>query len=104
MHVLIITSSLQVTTDPERAPVDRKSLYQEYDFVIVGGGSAGAVLANRLSEVSGWKVLLLEAGGQETELSDIPAQANDLQLGPLDWKYKTEPQPGRACIGHQNGR
>ena len=88
----------------ERPPINRIHLDSEYDFIIVGGGSAGAVLANRLSEISNWKVLLLEAGGQETELSDIPAQANDLQLGPLDWKYKTEPQPGRACIGHQNGR
>ena len=88
----------------ERPPINRLHLDTEYDFIIVGAGSAGAVVANRLSEISNWKVLLLEAGGQETELSDIPVQANDLQLGPLDWKYKTEPQPGRACIGHQNGR
>ena len=93
-----------MTTDPERAPVDRKNLYQEYDFVIVGGGSAGAVLANRLSEVAGWKVLLLEAGGQETEISDTPALAAYLQLSPMDWQYKTEPQPGRACLGLTNGR
>ena len=36
----------------------------------------------------------LEAGGDETEISDVPALAAYLQLGSMDWKYKTEPQPG----------
>jgi hypothetical protein len=37
----------------------------------------------------------LEAGGDETEISDVPALAAYLQLGAMDWKYKTEPQPGK---------
>lgn len=91
------------SVDKEKAPINRKRLYTEYDFIIVGGGSAGAVLANRLSEDRRWNVLLLEAGGDETEISDVPALAAYLQLGGMDWQYKTEPQPGRACLGHTNG-
>lgn len=58
----------------------------------------GAVLANRLTEVEEWNVLLLEAGGDETEISDVPLLAAYLQLSQLDWKYKTEPQR-TACLG-----
>ena len=56
------------------------------------------MLANRLSEMEDWTVLLLEAGGDETEISDVPVLAAYLQLSKLDWKYKTEPQ-GTACLG-----
>lgn len=63
----------------------------EYDFIIVGAGSAGAVVANRLSEKRNWTILLLEAGGDETEISDIPSLAGYLQLTDLDWQYKTSP-------------
>jgi choline dehydrogenase-like flavoprotein len=69
-----------------------------YDFIIVGGGSAGSVLANRLTEIPHWKVLLLEAGQDENEVSDVPAIAAYLQLSRMDWQYKTEPQP-TACLG-----
>jgi len=58
----------------------------------------GAVLANRLTEIEDWNVLLIEAGGDETELSDVPLLAANLQLTELDWKYKAEPQD-TACLG-----
>ena len=62
-----------------------------YDFIVVGGGSAGAVIASRLSEVSNWTVLLLEAGGVENEISDVPALAGYTQQSEFDWKYQTSP-------------
>ncbi|PSN57092.1 Glucose dehydrogenase [FAD, quinone] [Blattella germanica] len=91
--------------DPESRPIDvaTELLHPEYDFIIVGAGSAGAVLANRLTEMEDWTVLLLEAGGDETEISDVPVLAAYLQLSKLDWKYKTEPQ-GTACLGMKNQR
>ncbi|KAF6204266.1 hypothetical protein GE061_002606 [Apolygus lucorum] len=63
-----------------------------YDFIVVGGGSAGAVVASRLSEINQWNVLLLEAGGDENIISDIPLAAPVLQLSKLDWKYRPEAQ------------
>ena len=90
--------------NPERKVKNAVKLLKSYDFIIIGGGSAGSVVANRLTENPNWNVLLLEAGGDETEISDVPALAAYLQLGKMDWKYKTEPQPGRACLGHTNQR
>lgn len=64
-----------------------------YDYIIIGGGSAGCVLANRLTEDSKTSVLLLEAGGEPTN-RDIPiplAWAN-LFKSDVDWAYQTTPQ------------
>lgn len=74
--------------DPESRPFNQKYLREQYDFVIVGGGSAGTVLANRLSEIEGWNVLLLEAGGHETDISDVPLLSLYLHKSKLDWKYR----------------
>ena len=68
----------------------------------MGAGSAGAVVANRLTEVPDFKVLLLEAGGHETILSDVPALAGNLQLSDMDWKYKAEPM-STACLAMAEG-
>ena len=74
-----------------------------YDFIVIGAGSAGAVIANRLSEIGHWNVLLLEAGGDETFFSDVPGSAKYLQRSDLDWQYQTEPQPG-SCLALKEGR
>ncbi|XP_026678731.1 glucose dehydrogenase [FAD, quinone] [Diaphorina citri] len=78
-------------------------LYPEYDFIVVGAGSAGAVVANRLSEIENWKILLLEAGGDETDISDVPVLAAYLQLSGLDWSYKTEPS-STSCLAMEHNR
>lgn len=81
-----------------------KGLLAEYDFIVIGAGSAGAVIANRLTEVEEWNVLLIEAGGDETILGQVPAMAADLQLSERDWQYKTEVLPGQACLAMENQR
>jgi hypothetical protein len=69
-----------------------------YDYIVVGGGSAGCVVANRLSEDPNNVVLLLDAGGDGTFISDIPGAIGVLYGNPaLDWSYKTEPE-NNACL------
>lgn len=69
-----------------------------FDFIIIGSGSAGAVIANRLSEIPEWKILLLEAGGDETDFSDIPGEHTYLQGLRFNWNFNTVPQT-TACLG-----
>lgn len=64
-----------------------------YDYVIVGGGSAGCVLAARLSENADAQVLLLEAGKRDTHpLIHMPVGFAKLTSGPMTWGFKTAPQ------------
>ncbi len=66
-----------------------------YDFVIVGTGSAGSVLANRLSEDPGTQVLALEAGGPEVPPNvSNPSLWYTLLGSSVDWGYQSVPQPG----------
>ncbi|XP_023228520.1 glucose dehydrogenase [FAD, quinone]-like [Centruroides sculpturatus] len=80
-----------------------KTFEEEYDYIIVGGGSAGAVLANRLSTDSKNKVLLLEAGNDENIFTDVPSVAISLQRTSMDWQYLTEPQKF-SCFGLEGKR
>ncbi|KAG8300703.1 hypothetical protein J6590_070731 [Homalodisca vitripennis] len=61
---------------------------EEFDFIVVGAGSAGSVVANRLAEVEGWKVLLVEAGGNPTKTSEVPGLFGALQNTGIDWQYR----------------
>ncbi|MCV6624571.1 MAG: GMC family oxidoreductase N-terminal domain-containing protein, partial [Cellvibrionaceae bacterium] len=64
-----------------------------YDYVIVGGGSSGCVLANRLSANPDISVLLLEAGGKDNHpYIHMPVGFAKLTAGPITWGFSTVPQ------------
>jgi pyridoxine 4-oxidase len=72
-----------------------------FDIVIVGAGSAGSVLANRLSVEPGLTVCVVEAGGMPTDPDiAIPQKWPMLQDRPYDWAYRTTPQAGTAGRVH----
>ena len=80
----------------------------EFDYVIVGGGSAGCVLANRLSEDPGKRVLLLEAGGKDDYIwIHIPVGYLYCMGNPrTDWGFKTESEAGLngRALNYPRGR
>jgi choline dehydrogenase-like flavoprotein len=66
----------------------------EADYVVIGTGSAGAVVANRLSADPGVEVVVLEAGPRDKDkFVHIPAAFSKLFRSEMDWDYSTEPQP-----------
>ncbi len=68
---------------------------REFDYVVVGAGSAGCVLASLLTEDPSVSVLLLEAGGEDRKREiRVPAAFSRLYGSEIDWGYRTEPQPG----------
>jgi len=79
-----------------------------FDYVIVGAGSAGCVLANRLSQDPGVRVALLEAGGKDNYIwIQIPVGYLYCMGNPrTDWGYSTDPEPGLngRSLGYPRGR
>ena len=80
----------------------------DYDYIIVGAGSAGCVLANRLTKNANHRVLLIEAGPKNKGLSlKIPAAIlKNLQSTKHNWAYQGEPEPGLGgrTITHDRGK
>lgn len=65
------------------------ALGMHFDFIIVGGGTAGCVLANRLSEIPGKNVLLIEAGSTFSPMAMVPLFASQQQKSSVDWQLET---------------
>ena len=87
-------------------PWQQDASRMEYDDIIVGGGSAGAVLAARLSEEPARSVLVVEAGPDYATLESTPDDLRDgwrMSLREHDWKLTAEAVPGRA-IPYPRGR
>nr|XP_049706252.1 glucose dehydrogenase [FAD, quinone] isoform X1 [Helicoverpa armigera] len=100
------SAKVSVKAEKKMGAKSRKKRQQveTYDFIVVGAGSAGCVVANRLSEVKQWKVLLIEAGPEEPEVTSVPAFAPALGRSSIDWNYRTQPeemtcraQRGQTC-------
>lgn len=67
--------------------------YGEFDYVVVGAGSTGCIIANRLSEVKKWSILVLEAGSYpDPDLSRIPALFVTNLQSKFNWGFQSIPQ------------
>lgn len=89
--IAISVISLQRQIEHNRN-VNRTMFNLSYDYVVIGSGASGAVVANRLAANPNLQVLLLEAGGPLNVITDAPALAPALVNSEVDWQYVTEPQ------------
>lgn len=73
--------------------------FGEYDYIVIGGGTTGCIIANRLSEIPEWSVLLLETGTyKDKDLTGIPSLWVFDNFNKFNWGFETVPQT-HACLG-----
>ncbi|XP_037917079.1 glucose dehydrogenase [FAD, quinone]-like [Hermetia illucens] len=85
---------------PDQGEEAVKNGFEKYDFIVVGAGSAGSVVASRLAENPDHRVLLLEAGSNPPMESEIPGLAFTLLGTKYDWKYETTTN-SLSCLGSE---
>ncbi|XP_055547727.1 neither inactivation nor afterpotential protein G [Wyeomyia smithii] len=97
--LVVLTTTLSVTWlilgydhIPNKVATAKSLQNSSFDFIIVGAGTAGCVLANRLSAVANYSVLLIEAGNIFGAASIVPLLSTALQLTKFDWAFRTTPQ------------
>jgi choline dehydrogenase len=90
------SASLYLSRD--ETPAGRPTPMQTYDFIVVGSGSAGSVVAERLSASGRYSVLVLDAGGSDRRFFvQMPLGYGKTFFDPaVNWNYRTEPDPGLA--------
>uniref|UniRef100_A0A0U9HSG9 Putative GMC oxidoreductase n=1 Tax=Chrysomela populi TaxID=154003 RepID=A0A0U9HSG9_CHRPP len=83
-----------------RLPID----FGTWDFIVVGSGSTGSVVASRLSEISNWRVLVLEAGEFNSEFNTITRMSYEATImSDYNWGYYSVPQ-NNSCLGFEENR
>ncbi|XP_031838193.1 glucose dehydrogenase [FAD, quinone] isoform X2 [Nomia melanderi] len=96
----VITARCDISDPCDRLGEDAVPQGEWFDFIIVGAGIAGPVIARRLSDNPWWRVLLIEAGPEEPTMTAIPGLAFHAVNSSVDWKIKTEPTEPHptACL------
>ncbi|XP_066974360.1 glucose dehydrogenase [FAD, quinone]-like [Macrobrachium rosenbergii] len=94
---ILLSAVVKEVREAERAFSAPENFLEEYDFIVVGSGAGGGVVASRLAEVPSWNVLLVEAGPVPPQDSYIPGlYAFGYMRGNKNWDYATEPQD--SCL------
>ncbi|KAF7296877.1 Aryl-alcohol oxidase-like protein [Mycena indigotica] len=95
---LVLLATALVSVSAGKIFTSPSQVTKKYDFIVVGGGTAGSVIAARLSEVASVNVLVIEAGGLDnTTFFDAiytPLLAGSALGTDIDWQYTSVPQPG----------
>src|SRR6218665_3359134 len=102
VQMLTVAVAILQRQEWHNSAVARNDWLNQYDYIVVGAGSAGCIVASRLSENPKNTVLLLEAGGQANFLADIPG-AQPYNIAGNEWGYRTAPQ-SKSQLMYPKGR